>query len=554
MPTQSVDHEGTKETIESIVIALILAFVFRAFIVEAFVIPTGSMAPTLNGAHGTILCEDCGSGFAYGLRDPSDSRRGNIVSANARARCPNCGHPNSNLVRNDQAQNPERGDRILVLKWPLETGIEALGPARWDVVVFKDPSDGETNFIKRLVGLPEEVLVILDGDVFTAPLSELSDETIAELDGLRHQKFELRRRKRAGHLRSPSEKVWKELGEKLSVAPKTATAQASLWFPVYNHDFPPASNQSFQPRWTAARGEASGWHAKSTRMVFRDRQTREDYIVLAGKQITAVNAYSIYTGPAPPVGDHRVGFVLTPESNQGEVQICLAKLGRDFWATIRFDGTVALVRSRRNSPDESTPAMTSHQLPSFSVGKPIAITFENVDYRLALYIDGKEVLSSSSDPADPSYYGPKINALRRQKRVPPAKPPRVYGAGGDFTIAHLNIERDVYYYNHRNFSIPWAPDGGWGCAESPIMLRTDEFFMLGDNTAASKDSRLWDRVDERIDIRDEAFQLGTVPRDQLIGKAFFVYWPSPLKVGWLSWLPKLRGEIVPDVGNMRWIR
>ena len=73
--TQSAEHEGTKETIESIVIALILAFVFRAFIVEAFVIPTGSMAPTLNGAHGTILCEDCGSGFAYGLRDPSDSRR-----------------------------------------------------------------------------------------------------------------------------------------------------------------------------------------------------------------------------------------------------------------------------------------------------------------------------------------------------------------------------------------------------------------------------------------------------------------------------------------------
>ncbi len=92
MPTQSAEHEGTKETIESIVIALILAFVFRAFIVEAFVIPTGSMAPTLNGAHGTILCEDCGSGFAYGLRDPSDSRRGNMVSANAHARCPNCGH------------------------------------------------------------------------------------------------------------------------------------------------------------------------------------------------------------------------------------------------------------------------------------------------------------------------------------------------------------------------------------------------------------------------------------------------------------------------------
>lgn len=43
---------GIKETIESILVAFILAFIFRAFVMEAFVIPTGSMAPTLlGGAH-----------------------------------------------------------------------------------------------------------------------------------------------------------------------------------------------------------------------------------------------------------------------------------------------------------------------------------------------------------------------------------------------------------------------------------------------------------------------------------------------------------------------
>ncbi len=42
---------NVKETVESILVAFILAFVFRAFVVEAFVIPTGSMAPTLYGAH-----------------------------------------------------------------------------------------------------------------------------------------------------------------------------------------------------------------------------------------------------------------------------------------------------------------------------------------------------------------------------------------------------------------------------------------------------------------------------------------------------------------------
>src|SRR5688572_23696962 len=54
-------HDGSvKETVESILVAFILAFIFRAFVVEAFVIPTGSMAPTLLGAHVRLRCDDCG--------------------------------------------------------------------------------------------------------------------------------------------------------------------------------------------------------------------------------------------------------------------------------------------------------------------------------------------------------------------------------------------------------------------------------------------------------------------------------------------------------------
>ncbi|MFN0195690.1 MAG: signal peptidase I, partial [Planctomycetaceae bacterium] len=41
------NNEGIRETIESVVVAFILAFLFRAFEAEAFVIPTGSMAPPL---------------------------------------------------------------------------------------------------------------------------------------------------------------------------------------------------------------------------------------------------------------------------------------------------------------------------------------------------------------------------------------------------------------------------------------------------------------------------------------------------------------------------
>ena len=182
-------------------IALILAFVFRAFVVEAFVIPTGSMAPTLYGAHGTIICEDCGVEFGYGLRDLAEKRKVVPVRATARAICPNCNHQNTGLKANDDSRNAEKGDRILVLKWPFDIGGRWFDPARWDVTVFKDPANGTTNFIKRLVGLPNEVLMIVDGDVYAAGTEELSAETVTTLDEIRREKYGLRTGKSVGRAR-----------------------------------------------------------------------------------------------------------------------------------------------------------------------------------------------------------------------------------------------------------------------------------------------------------------------------------------------------------------
>src|SRR5437762_449193 len=61
---------GVKDTVESIIVAFILAFIFRAFVVEAFVIPTGSMAPTLLGAHMRFKCPDCGYDFTVNYSTP----------------------------------------------------------------------------------------------------------------------------------------------------------------------------------------------------------------------------------------------------------------------------------------------------------------------------------------------------------------------------------------------------------------------------------------------------------------------------------------------------
>src|SRR5690349_6484536 len=72
--TQPAPAGGVKDTIESI----LLAFIFRAFVVEAFVIPTGSMAPTLLGAHMRYKCADCGYEFTVNYSTASDGDDINI--------------------------------------------------------------------------------------------------------------------------------------------------------------------------------------------------------------------------------------------------------------------------------------------------------------------------------------------------------------------------------------------------------------------------------------------------------------------------------------------
>ena len=60
---------------------------------------------------------------------------------------------------------------------------------------------------------------------------------------------------------------------------------------------------------------------------------------------------------------------------------------------------------------------------------------------------------------------------------------------------------------------------GNGIQGHPFTLGPAEYFVCGDNSPKSFDSRLWPTLDHP-DIRP------VVPRRNLVGKAFFVYWPA----------------------------
>ena len=74
----SAKPEKPKETfrdfVEQIVVAVILAILIRGFDAEAFVIPTGSMAPTLMGRHKEVTCPECGYVYAVNASEEVELR------------------------------------------------------------------------------------------------------------------------------------------------------------------------------------------------------------------------------------------------------------------------------------------------------------------------------------------------------------------------------------------------------------------------------------------------------------------------------------------------
>lgn len=106
------------ETVRTVFYAIVIALVVRTFVFEPFNIPSGSMKPTLLVGDYLFV-----SKYSYGYSRYS-------------------------------------------FPWslPLFDGrILADEPERGDVIVFKKPSDNETDYIKRLIGLPGDRIQVLGG-------------------------------------------------------------------------------------------------------------------------------------------------------------------------------------------------------------------------------------------------------------------------------------------------------------------------------------------------------------------------------------------------------
>ena len=129
------DEGGALETVKVIVQALLIAIVVRTFLFQPFNIPSGSLIPTLLVGDYLFV-----SKYSYGY---------------SRFSAPCVPFSSISSSWSD-----------LCLPSSLKGRVLASPPQRGDIAVFKLPSDGSTDYIKRVIGLPGDKIQMRDGRLY----------------------------------------------------------------------------------------------------------------------------------------------------------------------------------------------------------------------------------------------------------------------------------------------------------------------------------------------------------------------------------------------------
>jgi signal peptidase I len=476
-------HQHSVESVitllEWLLVAFILALLFMTFAMQAFQIPTGSMAETLRGAHYQVRCCRCGYRFDVGNDAVSDGR----------PQCPNCGY----VEPTHAIGQVKNGDRIFVLK----SIYQFFEPKRWDVVVFKNPTNPLDNYIKRLIGLPGETVELINGDVF--------------ING--------------------------------RIARKPANVQKELWMPIFLQDHQPlesaehfnelieegldTQNQAWKPLFENEPNSAWNLQEKTVFTLRENTRTQHTLVYVPNNpnDFRAFYGYNESSGYSfkPIVSDVMVNFYAKCDDPGGMIGASLEKYGVHYSARVEFRGAMVFEKTVNG---QTTPLRATALSGGVEPGRFEKFEFANVDQLLVLHWgDNRFTYDLSTDedfqPQDADY----------------EKPPTVkLFAAGPSQIRRIGLYRDTFCMGKETGALR-------ATQEKPFTLDTDEFFVCGDNSDNSFDGRLWS--DEGIGNNGTTYRMGTVPRDYMMGKAVMVYWSQAFEPA--SDLPAM----IPNLSNIK---
>jgi signal peptidase I len=409
-----------RANLEAFGVAILGAVLLKWFCLEAFQIPTSSMQPTLMG-----------------------SSEAGIY------------------------------DRLLVDKL-----LPALRePQRWDVTVFGYPLQQNQNYVKRLVGLPGEKLLIAGGNLYK----------VEEQDGKRT----------ITPLRKPAriqEHLWKEVfparqlvrGETQAIAARFLYASpGDRWTEAdgaFTADLPGPS----RPAWLAFDDEADGgfidlvWDGYPLATAQKIRELAGSF----GNEI---------------VPDARIEARFTPDDSIEEVQfqVDVLRPGHDrlcFLLVVKG----GKARLEVHGKDDSKAVLASNEkVCELPPGRATRLAFAHLDDMLYAWREGEQILELDTSAFDcregcelplpePGNVGgvPQYNENQR------VRPQLMIKGAGKLRVDGLRICRDLHYTT-RGFDKARERLQKTGYIEVPA----GHYFMMGDNTQQSVDSRGWTAIE-----------------------------------------------------------
>jgi hypothetical protein len=404
-----------------------------------------------------------------------------------------------------------------------------------------------------LVGLPGETVELVHGDVFVST--------------------------------DPSLQQWE-------ICRKPPKAQEAMWQVIFDNDYRPDpdwASEGKTPRWVRKKGEGdwdlNGYEGR--RFAFRGFEEPGELLLEADRE-AFLPRYG-YNSPLQEnrgidratdvCSDLKLEFIFVPRSRDAEVGLELSSFEHHFRGEVLADGTVRLLhRTNDRGADEWEQWGEARKVEGIQIHRATQLALTHADFRVTLWVDGEAILQSTDQQYTADYHLLK-SRLVKLRGVVPVPEVKITAQGGACELWGILLMRDVYYTSPElpkpdpgppgdyfrsapSEELPKDGKSGWGTAGNPITLRKvpgnrdlDEFFVLGDNSPQSLDGRQWVNAAPTLRLYDQndktrrLYRMGTVPRYNLIGKAFLVYWPSGFRLPGLPGLP-----IVPNVGRMRMIR
>ncbi len=528
---------------------LVAVVVFETWCVEGLfrplVVPGGSMAATLLGTHRKVVCEDCGFQFNRGVETHEIA---------ARAVCPNCGHAGNDISNTADVS----GDRVLMHK----SVFFFRRPRAWEVVAFRDPAQANHIMVKRVVGLPGETISIRHGDVYAngkirrKPLWLQRAVAVLVHDAAyssSHRDSQNTRWITDRWAADGPDSQWGFADGKFA-HPQSVANGKTQWL-TYCHGRPGRST---------AEGGCSTIVAQPPSAVVKKyipspvtdlcgynqtRPRRVEDIHTVGDLMLSLRVLDFFGQGSMSIraNDARSEFLIRftierpaetnsidpPRPSRSTAEGgCSTIVAQPPSAVVPPPGGLrrARIETWRDGQPFGDPRRQSVALPHGSTPDGFTLEVSLFDHRLLVAIDGQVVVDYPYEHEPTSAASPS-NPLRDAQAL--SRPLALGRDGLGLIVEDVRVYRDIYYTHPYGTS----PPGGVPNAENtvPVQLAADEYYVLGDNSPISSDSRNWPGR-------------AAVAAKMLVGKPLAVHLPSRRVV------VAGRQFQVPDIGRIRYIR